>query len=96
MNAMESQITGVFIVCSTVGSGANQRKHQSSASLVFVWVIHRWIPRPKASNAENVSIWWRHHVSQEPGQIDTSDFAFLRKMNIQKETLLCLKFKLHL
>ena len=22
----------------------------------------RWIPRPKASNAENVSISWRHHV----------------------------------
>ena len=21
----------------------------------------RWIPRRKASNAENVSIWWRHH-----------------------------------
>ena len=21
----------------------------------------RWIPRTKASNAENVSIWWRHH-----------------------------------
>ena len=29
--------------------------------------IHRrrWIPRPKASNAENVSIWWRHHVIDE-------------------------------
>ena len=22
---------------------------------------HRWIPRTKASNAENVSIWWRNH-----------------------------------
>ena len=22
----------------------------------------RWIPRRKASNEENVSIWWRHHV----------------------------------
>ena len=28
--------------CSTVGSGADQRKHQSSASLAFVRVIHRW------------------------------------------------------
>ena len=34
--AIASQITGVSIVCSTVGSGANQRKHQSSASLAFV------------------------------------------------------------
>ena len=22
---------------------------------------HRWIPAQRASNAENVSIWWRHH-----------------------------------
>ena len=42
MSAMASQITGVSIVCSTVSSGAYQRKHQSSASLVFVREIHRW------------------------------------------------------
>ena len=30
---------------STVYSGTDQRKHQSSASLAFVWGIHRWIPR---------------------------------------------------
>ena len=33
-------ITGVSIVCSTVRSGADQRKHQSSASLAFVREIH--------------------------------------------------------
>ena len=33
---------GVTIVCPTVYSGANQRNHQSSASLAFVRVIHRW------------------------------------------------------
>ena len=32
---MASQITGVSIVCSTVCSGADQRKHQSSTSLAF-------------------------------------------------------------
>ena len=42
MSAMASQITGVSIVCSTVYSGADQRKHQNSASLVFVRGIHRW------------------------------------------------------
>ena len=42
MSEMASQITGVSIVCSTVFSGADQRKHQSSASLAFVWGIHRW------------------------------------------------------
>ena len=42
MSAMASQITGVSIVCSTGCSGADQRKHQSSASLAFVRGIHRW------------------------------------------------------
>ena len=42
INAMASQIFGVSIVCSTVCSDADQRKHQSSASLVFVKGIHRW------------------------------------------------------
>ena len=40
------------------------KKHQSAASLAFVRGIHRdrWIPRTNGHNAENVSIWWRHHV----------------------------------
>ena len=51
-------VTSITIVYSTVYSCENQRKHQSSASLVFVRGIHRG----PVSNAENVSIWWRHHV----------------------------------
>ena len=42
ISTMASQITGVSIVCSTVGSGKDQRKHQISASLAFVREIHRW------------------------------------------------------
>ena len=42
MSAMASQISGASIVYSTVCSGADQRKHQSSALLVFVSRIHRW------------------------------------------------------
>ena len=42
MGAMESQITSLTIVCSTVNTGADQRKHQSSALLAFVQEIHRW------------------------------------------------------
>ena len=38
---MASQITSLTFVYSTVYSGADQRKHQSSASLAFVWGIHR-------------------------------------------------------
>ena len=42
MGAMVSQITSLTIVYSTVYSGADQKKHQSSASLAFVREIHRW------------------------------------------------------
>ena len=41
MGAMASQITSLTIVYLIVYSGADQRKHESSASLVFVWGIHR-------------------------------------------------------
>ena len=41
MSAIASQITSLAIVYSTVYSGADQNKHQSSASLAFVWGIHR-------------------------------------------------------
>ena len=41
ISAMAYQITGVLILCLTVCSGADQRKHQSSASLAFVRGIHR-------------------------------------------------------
>ena len=40
--AMASQITCLTILYSTVYSGADQRKHQSSALLAFVRGIHRW------------------------------------------------------
>ena len=43
MSAMASQNTGVSIVYSTVCSGVDQRKHQSSASLAFERGIHRWL-----------------------------------------------------
>ena len=62
MGSMASQIT--TIVYSTVHSGTDQSRHQSIASLAFVRGIHRWpvnSPHKRASNAENVSISWRHH-----------------------------------
>ena len=42
MSAKASQIPGVLIVCSPVGSGTDQRKPQSSAPLVVVRGINRW------------------------------------------------------
>ena len=41
MSAIASQITSLTIVYSNVYPGAEQSKHQSSASLAFVWGIHR-------------------------------------------------------
>ena len=41
MSAIASQITSLTIVYSIIYSDADQRKHQSSASLAFVWGIHR-------------------------------------------------------
>ena len=41
MGAMAYKITSLTIVYSTVYLDADQRKHQSSASLAFVWGIHR-------------------------------------------------------
>ena len=41
MGAMVSQITSLTIVYSTIFSGTDQSKNQSSASLAFVQGIHR-------------------------------------------------------
>ena len=64
MGAMAPQITSLAIVYPTVYSGTDQRKYQSSASLAFCAGNSPGIgefPAQLASNAENVSIWWRHH-----------------------------------
>ena len=56
----------VWIVCSTVCSGAYQRKYQSSASLSLCeWnpAVTGGFPTQRASNAENVFIRWRRHVN---------------------------------
>ena len=49
MITMASQITSLTVVYSTFYPDADQRKHQSSVSLAFVWGIDRdrWIPRTK-------------------------------------------------
>ena len=64
MGLMASQVTSLTVVFSTVYSGADQGKHQSSASLAFVGdspVTGEFLAQ-MASNMENISIRWRHHV----------------------------------
>ena len=78
MTTMGSQITSLTVVYSTVYSDADQRKHQSSASLAFVWGIQwdRWIPRTKGQlrgkyfhlmtsswYCRPVRCWWGAHRS---------------------------------
>ena len=61
MSPMTSQITNLTIVYTSVYSSADQRKHHSSASLAFVReILTGEFIAQRASNAENVSIWWRH------------------------------------
>ena len=49
MSSIASQITSLTVVYLNAYSDADQRKHQSSVWLAFVWGIHRdrWIPRTK-------------------------------------------------
>ena len=50
ISAMASQIINLTIIYSTVYSGADQRKHQSSASLAFVRGIQRWPMKPRTKD----------------------------------------------
>ena len=65
MGATASEITCLAIVYSDFYSGADQRKHKSSASLAFAGNSPATgaFPAQVASNSENVSIWWRHHIN---------------------------------
>ena len=71
MSAMACQITSPTIAYSTVYSGADQIKHQSSASLALwgEFTGDRWIPPQRASNAESFFnlmtsswVWLYQHV----------------------------------
>ena len=57
MAAMASQITSLAIVYSTIYSGTDQRLWPLLGEFTGDF------PAQRASNAENVSVWWRHHVS---------------------------------
>ena len=69
MGTVASQITSLTIVYTTVYSDTDQSKNQSSASLAFVWGIHRgpvnsphkWPVTRKMFPFDDVIMWWRHH-----------------------------------
>ena len=94
MSAMVFPITSLTIVYSTVYSGANQRKHQSSASLAFVRGIHRWPvnsshKRPvtrKMSPFDDVI----HHECSHISQVPCSQIYILTRLLDSDSTILFL------
>ena len=85
MGAMASQFTSLTIVYSTVYSDAEQRKQQSSASLPFVWGIHRWQPNSprkwpvtRKCFHSMTSPWYSHEVPQMIPHSLFSDIQILR------------------
>ena len=82
MGAVASQITSLTIAYSTADSDADQRKHQSSASLAF----------NGASNAENISIWWRHHMWENS---DDNSYA-VGANNVPSDTTMPIYSQMHL
>ena len=65
MSAMASQITSFTIVYSSVYSGADKIKTSKLRDIGLCAgnsPVTGEFPAQKASDAENASIWWRHHV----------------------------------
>ena len=64
VDSITSQITSLTIVYSSVYSGADQRR-KSKLRVTGLCAGNSpetgAFPAQKASNVENVSIWWRHH-----------------------------------
>ena len=63
MGAMAFQITSLTIVYLSIYSGADHRKHQSRVTGLCEGnsPVTGEFPAQMATNAENVSTWWRHH-----------------------------------
>ena len=95
MTTMASQITSLAVVYSSVYSDANQRKHQSSVSLAFVWGIHRdrWIPRTKDQlrgkcfHLMTSSCHWQFYLPWALGQKDKLDPALHMWLGVRYVTI---------
>ena len=69
-DGVSNKIICVLIVYSTVWSGPDQRKHQSSASLAFVRGIHRWPVNSLNEGPVTRNIFPFHDVILKIGNID--------------------------
>ena len=95
MSAMVYQITSDTIVYSTVYSDAEQRKHQGSASVDFVWGIHRWPVNSPHKGPVTRKLFPYHNVIMKalPGQLVELSYLYVKwKIGINvfmNEQLLC-------
>ena len=95
MGTMASKITSLTIVYSTVYSGADQRKHHSSASLAFVRGIHRspmnsphkWPVTQKMFPFDDVSLLIAKHPKYRIQGLDYWVKLMLNSMLINKDFL---------
>ena len=64
MSAMASQITSLTIVCSKVYSGRSKDTSKLRVTGLYAQnsLMTGEFPAQRASKAENIFIWWRHHV----------------------------------
>ena len=64
MDTMASQITGLTIVYLTVYSAQIKENIKAPRHWPLCWEFTGtgYFPAQMAGNAENASIWWRHHV----------------------------------
>ena len=97
MSAMAPQILSLTIVYSTVYKGADQRKHQSSASLAFVRRIHRWPVNSPHKGPVTRKMFPFDDVIMEYGSIDDINPLRIHNMAIAKQgtTQPCEYFREH-
>ena len=98
MGAIASHITSLSIVYPAVYSDADQRKHQSSASLAFVWGIrrgpvnspHKWPVTPKMFPFDDVIMTQRMEQFQRVHVEFTTVSLLLCGLNIDPYTPMCM------
>ena len=85
MGTMASQITSVTIVYSIVYSGRSKKTSKLRVTGIYAGnsPVTGEFPAQRASNAENVSIWWGHHVD---GSVQNYSTSSALAWTIEKKT----------
>ena len=92
MGVIASQITSLVIVYSTIYSDTDQRKHQSSASLAFVWGIHQgpvnsphqWPVTQKMFPFDDVIMIWSAFLIEALNMISYHDWGFCLQKQVSQ------------